>query len=102
MIGAMHPAVERHVPDVVLVVDDRPDNLALLHDTLEESGYSVLVAPSGEAALQRAAQSRPDIVLLDLLMPEMDGTEVCRRLRADTATERLPILFLTANRTTRR
>jgi len=55
--------------DLVLIVDDVPDNLAVLHDALDESGYAVLVATNGEQALQRAAQARPDIVLLDAMMP---------------------------------
>ena len=81
--------------DLVLVVDDVPDNLALLHDALDESGYIVLVATSGEAALARAAQARPDIVLLDAMMPGMDGFEVARRLKADAATAHIPIVFMT-------
>jgi DNA-binding NarL/FixJ family response regulator len=81
--------------DVVLIVDDVPDNLAVLHDALDESGYTVLVATSGEAALQRAAQARPDIVLLDAVMPGMDGFEVARRLKADEATATIPIIFMT-------
>lgn len=81
--------------DVVLIVDDVPDNLAVLHDALDESGYTVLVATSGEAALQRAAQARPDIVLLDAVMPGMDGFEVARRLKADEATAGIPIIFMT-------
>jgi DNA-binding NarL/FixJ family response regulator len=82
-------------PDVVLIVDDVPDNLAVLHDALDESGYTVLVATSGEDALQRAALSRPDIVLLDAVMPGMDGFEVARRLKADEATATIPIIFMT-------
>ena len=66
-------ALDRTHADVVLVVDDVPDNLAVLHDALDESGYTVLVATSGEAALQRAAQAVPDIVLLDAMMPGLDG-----------------------------
>lgn len=81
--------------DVVLIVDDTPDNLAVLHDALDESGYTVLVATSGEAALQRAAQARPDIVLLDAVMPGLDGFEVARRLKADPATAAIPIVFMT-------
>ena len=81
--------------DLVLIVDDVPDNLAVLHDALDESGYTVLVATSGEAALARAAQARPDIVLLDAMMPGMDGFEVARRLKADTATAHIPIVFMT-------
>ncbi|WP_295856781.1 response regulator transcription factor [uncultured Xylophilus sp.] len=81
--------------DLVLVVDDVPDNLALLHDALDESGYTVLVATGGEAALARAAQALPDIVLLDAMMPGMDGFEVARRLKAQPATAHIPIIFMT-------
>jgi len=79
----------------VLIVDDVPDNLAVLHDALDESGYTVLVATHGEAALQSARQARPDIVLLDAVMPGMDGFEVARRLKADPATAAIPIIFMT-------
>ncbi len=88
-------ALDRANSDVVLIVDDVPDNLAMLHDALDESGYTVLVATSGEAALQRAAQAMPDIVLLDAMMPGMDGFEVARRLKADAATAHIPIVFMT-------
>jgi len=81
--------------DLVLIVDDVPDNLAVLHDALDESGYTVLVATSGEQALQRAAQAKPDIVLLDAMMPGIDGFEVARRLKADAATAHIPIVFMT-------
>lgn len=80
---------------VVLIVDDVPDNLSVLHDALDESGYTVLVATNGETALQRAAQSLPDIVLLDAVMPGMDGFEVARRLKAHPATTAIPIVFMT-------
>lgn len=87
--------IDRANSDVVLIVDDVPDNLSMLHDALEESGYTVLVATCGEAALQRAAQAVPDIVLLDAMMPGLDGFEVARRLRADPATAAIPIIFMT-------
>ena len=89
------PALDRSDSDVVLIVDDVPDNLAVLHDALDESGYTVLVAMHGEAALQRAAQALPDIVLLDAMMPGMDGFEVARRLKASPATAHIPIIFMT-------
>ena len=74
----------------VLVVDDTPDNLTLMADILKGE-YSVKVARSGERALQIAgAADRPDLVLLDVMMPEMDGYEVCRRLKADPATRLVP------------
>ena len=81
---------------VVLIVDDIPDNLAVLHDALDESGYTVLVATDGASAIARAAQALPDIVLLDALMPGMDGFEVARRLKSGAATAPIPIVFMTA------
>jgi DNA-binding NarL/FixJ family response regulator len=89
------PAIDRSTADVVLIVDDVPDNLAVLHDALDESGYTVLVATSGESALQRAAQAVPDIVLLDAVMPGLDGFEVARRLKALPKTAHIPIVFMT-------
>ena len=83
------------IADVVLIVDDVPDNLSVLHDALDESGYTVLVATNGEAAIQRAAQALPDIVLLDAVMPGMDGFEVARRLKARPDTAHIPIVFMT-------
>jgi DNA-binding NarL/FixJ family response regulator len=81
--------------DVVLVVDDVPENIALLNDALDEAGYEVLVATGGEAALALAARALPDIVLLDAVMPGMDGFEVARRLKADADTAPIPIVFMT-------
>lgn len=86
---------DRSASDVVLVVDDVPDNLSVLHDALDDAGYTVLVATGGEGALQRAAQALPDIVLLDAVMPGMDGFEVARRLKAHPDTAHIPIIFMT-------
>ncbi|WP_157651188.1 response regulator, partial [Dechloromonas denitrificans] len=83
------------ISDIVLIVDDIPENLSLLHDALDEAGHTVLVATNGESALQRARQSLPDVILLDALMPGMDGFEVARRLKADFATQHIPIVFMT-------
>ena len=98
--GTLAPSARRapsaEAAGVVLIVDDIPDNLAVLHDALDESGYTVLVATDGPAAIARAAQALPDIVLLDALMPGMDGFEVARRLKADEATAPIPIVFMTA------
>jgi CheY-like chemotaxis protein/DNA-binding CsgD family transcriptional regulator len=87
--------IDRPTADLVLIVDDVPDNLSLLHDALDEAGYTVLVATSGEAALQRAVQALPDIVLLDAMMPGMDGFEVARRLKSAPETAHIPIVFMT-------
>ena len=91
----MNAVLDRANTDVVLIVDDVPDNLSVLHDALDESGYTVLVATSGEAALQRAAQAVPDIVLLDAMMPGIDGFEVAKRLKASPRTAHVPIIFMT-------
>jgi CheY-like chemotaxis protein/DNA-binding CsgD family transcriptional regulator len=80
---------------VVLIVDDAPENLAALHDTLDESGYTVLAATSGVAALDQASRELPDVILLDAAMPDMDGFETCRRLRAQQATRNIPVIFMT-------
>lgn len=80
---------------VVLIVDDVPDNLAVLHDALDESGYMVLVANNGETALRRAEEARPDIILLDAIMPGLDGFEVCARLKANLNTRHIPVIFMT-------
>jgi DNA-binding response OmpR family regulator/DNA-binding CsgD family transcriptional regulator len=91
----MFDHLDRSRTDVVLIVDDVPDNLSLLHDALDDAGYTVLVATNGEAALQRAQQAVPDVILLDALMPGMDGFEVARRLRATPETAHIPIVFMT-------
>ena len=91
----MLESLDRSRTDVVLIVDDVPENLSLLHDALDEAGYTVLVATHGEAALQRAAQAVPDIILLDAVMPGIDGFEVARRLKAQGETAHIPIVFMT-------
>ncbi|MDD0810107.1 two-component system response regulator [Curvibacter sp. RS43] len=81
---------------LVLVVDDTPENLSLMSAVLKDR-YKVKVASKGERALQIATTSpAPDIILLDVMMPEMDGYEVCRRLKADPRSAHIPVLFLTA------
>jgi len=80
---------------VVLVVDDAPSSLGMLCDTLEASGYTVLVAADGEAALQRLELVVPDAILLDGLMPGLSGFETCRRIKANPALAHIPVLFMT-------
>ncbi len=89
-------SLERGSGELVLIVDDVPDNLSLLHDALDEAGHTVLVASDGASAIARARQAQPDVVLLDALMPGMDGFEVARRLKADAETAGIPIIFMTA------
>jgi DNA-binding response OmpR family regulator len=88
-------AVEREQP-VVLAADDDEDILELIAFRLEHSGYTVLQARDGEEALDLARTSRPDLAVLDVMMPKLDGFEVTRRLREDASTTRMPIILLTA------
>ena len=81
--------------DVVLLVDDSPETLGFLAEALEKSGYSVLIATSGRAALNIAERIIPDIVLLDAVMPGMDGFETCRCLKSKAALGQVPVLFMT-------
>ena len=80
----------------VLVVDDEEQNRTLLRDPLEARGYEVEEAENGMQALQKIAARPPDVILLDLMMPKMDGFEVCRNLRKGAKTAHLPILMITA------
>jgi len=80
----------------ILIVDDEPDNLLLLKLILAEHGYQVRTAISGPQALEAARLQVPDLILLDILMPEMDGFEVCRHLKADNRMHDVPVLFLSA------
>ena len=82
--------------DTILVVDDIPDNVRLLLKVLNEAGFKVLVAKDGKAALEKAQFAHPDLVLLDVMMPEMDGFEVCQHLRDQEATREIPVIFMTA------
>jgi class 3 adenylate cyclase len=83
-------------PGFVLVVDDEEQNRSLLRDPLEARGYEVEEAADGVLALQKIAGRPPDVILLDLMMPQMDGFEVCRRLKKDPKTAHIPILIVTA------
>ncbi len=82
--------------NTVLVVDDSPDGLQILNEVLKRE-YDVRLARGGEQALQAAMQRpRPDAILLDIMMPGIDGYEVCKRLKANDATKDIPVIFLTA------
>jgi len=83
------------VPDII-VVDDTPANLQLLTGMLKERGYKVRPVPSGKLALQAAKNDPPDLILLDIMMPEMDGYEVCERLKADERLREVPVIFISA------
>ena len=80
----------------VLIVDDAPENLAALRKLMVEQGYQTFVATSGERALKIARRVHPDLVLLDVMMPGMDGFETCRQLKANASTARIPVIFMSA------
>lgn len=80
----------------VMVVDDMPDNVHLLEALLQEQGYYVLAFSSGRAALSALARVLPDIILLDIMMPEIDGFEVCRRIKEDDRLRGIPVIFISA------
>ncbi len=80
----------------ILIVDDTPANLGVIVDYLEHFGFGIMIARSGESALQKARYAPPDLILLDVLMPDMDGFEVCQRLKADEVTKDIPVIFMTS------
>jgi putative two-component system response regulator len=80
----------------ILLVDDNTTNLQLLHETLDGLGYNLLIAKNGKSALNIAQKAIPSLILLDIMMPEMDGYEVFERLRADERTRQIPVIFITA------
>ena len=79
----------------ILIVDDTPANIDVLVDVLESEGYDLSVATDGSAALQIASQAEPDLILLDVMMPGIDGFETCRRLKAQEGHEDVPVIFVT-------
>ena len=81
--------------DVALIVDDVPENLSLLSDALSEAGYTVLVATDGLSALDRLSRVVPDIILLDAVMPGIDGFETCRRIKQMESVRHVPVMFMT-------
>src|ERR1017187_6583117 len=89
--GGLHP-----VTPGILIVDDTPANALLLVRMLTERGYKARTALSGKLALQAARTEPPDLILLDITMPEMNGYEVCAQLKADTALKDIPVIFISA------
>lgn len=81
----------------VLVVDDQAEIVELLEESFRLRGYEVISAKDGQEALAKVYQERPDLILLDIMMPMFDGYEICRALKNDETTKHIPIIFLTAN-----
>ena len=92
----MNTPLESGIVSTVLIVDDVPNNISVLYETLTRSGYKVLVARDGKSAIEQAGLALPDLILLDIMMPGMDGFETCRRLKQNPATQSIPVLFMTA------
>jgi DNA-binding response OmpR family regulator len=89
----------RDVPEArILIVEDEDAIMEIVSQALRRHGYETASASDGDAALEKIFSLRPDLVILDLMLPKMDGWEVCRRMRAEPETERIPILMLTARR----
>jgi light-regulated signal transduction histidine kinase (bacteriophytochrome)/CheY-like chemotaxis protein len=80
----------------ILIVDDTPTNLEVLFDFLSNAGFKILVAEDGQSAIQKANYASPDLILLDIIMPGMDGFETCRRLKSYSSTQGIPVMFMTA------
>src|SRR5690554_5908029 len=92
----MTEVVSENSEVTVLLVDDNPQNLKVLYETLKDKGYRLLIANEGEKALDLAHRHHPEVILLDIMMPEMDGYEVCERLKADPETADIAVVFLSA------
>lgn len=92
----MNNAIESTDKPSILVVDDTRENLRLLAGILTDQGYTTRLTPDGTLALESVQASRPDLILLDIMMPGMDGYEVCRRLKADEQTRNIPVIFISA------
>jgi PAS domain S-box-containing protein len=82
--------------NTILIVDDQPTNLKMLFSFLQESGFKVLVAQSGESAIKKLERVSPDLILLDVMLPGLDGFETCRHLKATAQTQNIPVIFMTA------
>ena len=85
-------------PPLILIVEDNPASLDILQTRLMAHNYEIITAVDGEAGLAMARDRQPDLILLDIMMPKMDGLEVCRRLKGDPSLPFMPIILVTAKR----
>ncbi|MCP4935666.1 MAG: response regulator, partial [bacterium] len=91
------PEWERDIAQsIILIIDDNTNNLGVLIGYLEELGFGIVSATNGELGLKRAKLMKPNLILLDVMMPGWDGFETCRRLKADEETREIPVIFMTA------
>jgi CheY-like chemotaxis protein len=80
----------------ILIVEDEPKNMTLTRDILKISGYETIEAVDGRQGVEKAKSARPDLILMDIMMPKMDGYAACREIKADPATKNIPVIMLTA------
>jgi CheY-like chemotaxis protein len=80
----------------ILIVEDEPKNMTLTRDLLKISGYETVEAVDGRQGVEKAKSARPDLILMDIMMPKMDGYAACREIKADQATKNIPVIMLTA------
>ena len=80
----------------ILIVEDEPKNMTLTRDMLKISGYETIEAVDGRQGVEKAKSARPDLILMDIMMPKMDGYAACREIKADPATKNIPVIMLTA------
>ncbi|MDM8557810.1 response regulator [Candidatus Parabeggiatoa sp. HSG14] len=95
-IGELSEWLERKMTNKILIVDDEPNNLDVLRNCLRDAGFKVIAAKDGKDAIKRITHIKPDIILLDIIMPGMDGFETCSRLKQNEVTKDTPIIFITA------
>ena len=96
MTGTLEKKTSKTEDPKILLVDDNTANLQVLRETLDGLGYKLLIAKNGKSALEIVRKASPDLILLDIMMPDMDGYEVCRKLKAAASTQHIPVIFLTA------
>ena len=87
---------EKAMGKTILIVEDEPKNMKLLRDLLQRFGYEILEASDGEQGVKSAGEKMPDLILMDIMMPKMDGLEATRIIKADTKTKHIPIIALTS------
>ena len=95
-MNTMNPTLIDYQSYSILIIDDNPTNLRVAVDYLEDHGFEIMVARNGKMGLKRARYAQPDLILLDVRMPNIDGFETCRRLKANAKTKDIPVIFMTA------
>jgi DNA-binding response OmpR family regulator len=99
LCGFSPPAIQGAVKAKILIVDDEPETVEIVEFNLKQAGFGVISAADGEEALRKAKANVPALIVLDLMLPEIDGTEVCKLLRRDSTTATIPVIMLTAKAT---